>query len=230
MPNITEEELREIYLFSSLNDKQLAVIKRSSRYIRLGDGEFLFQHGDPASRFFVVREGYIKLVRLSFEGAEKVIEVIPPNKSFAEAIMFMSKQTYPVTAQAIGKVELIAFENNVFLSILENSFDTCLRMMNSMSMRLRMWLNEIDNLTLQNATFRLINYLLCQVPAGVKGEYQIKLGVPKHIIASRLSITPETLSRILKQMSKENLLSVKGKTIDIHNIDGLRMYTHCQTP
>jgi CRP-like cAMP-binding protein len=224
----TEQELREIYLFANLTEQQLEFIKQSARQVHLEDGEFLFQHGDPANRFFVVKNGYIKLMRLSFEGAEKVIEVIHPKKSFAEAIMFMSKQTYPVTAQAIGKVDLIAFENKVFLNILENSFDTCLRIMGHMSMRMRSWLDEIDNLTLQNATFRLINYLLGQIPAGTKGEFQLKLGVPKHIIASRLSITPETLSRILKQMNKENLVSVRGKTITIQNIEGLRMYTHGQ--
>lgn len=222
---ITEQELRRFYLFASLTDQQLSRIKHTMRRLQFGDGEYLFEYGQPAERFFVVLSGHVKLIRISFEGDEKVIEIISPGESFAEAIMFMSQQVYPVTAQVVGKGEILSFENKVFLSILEESFDTCRRLLCDMSMRLRRWLNEIDNLTLQNATYRLVNYLLCQVPTDHKNsDCQIKFTLPKHVIASRLSIKPETLSRILHQMTEEGLINVTGRTIHIHDINNLRMY------
>lgn len=222
---VTDQTLRSVYLFAGLTDQQLADLKGGMQGIGLQDGEYLFEYGQPANHFFVLLKGYIKLIRFSAEGAEKVFEIISPGESFAEAIMFMSKRTYPVTAQGIGTVEVLAFDNKVFLTILAASFDTCMRVMGNMSRRLRHWLNEIDQLTLQNATYRLVNYLLYQIPPEVQlGHCQIDFIVPKHVIASRLSITPETLSRILHHMTEIGLIAVKGRTIHIGDVRTLRLY------
>lgn len=221
---ITEQTIRNVYLFASLNDEQLSQLKQSMQIYQLAEGEFLFRQDDKASRFFVVLTGHIKLTRLSIEGMEKVIEFIAPKQSFAEAIMFMSRQVYPVNAQAIGNTTVISFENKVFLDILALSFDTCLRVMCDMSMRLRSWLNEIDNLTLQNATYRLIWFLQQQLPKDAQSPAKISLDIPKSTLASRLSVQPETLSRILKNLSQQGLISVEGKSIFIQDISRLRSY------
>ncbi len=222
----SEQELRQFYLLASLNDAQLALMKQHSRRIQLKDGEFLFEQSQPAERFFVVVKGRIKLTRFSMDGNEKVIEIVPPHQTFAEAIMFMPKQIYPVNAQAVGATELISFDNKVFLGILEQSFETCKRVMSDMSMRLHQWVNEIDHLTLQNATYRLVNYLLYETPKNHQpGQpYEVHFEVPKHLIASRLSIKPETLSRILHQLIEEKLITVTGRTIQVHHPEKLRRY------
>jgi len=221
---ITEQQLRKLYLFAELNDQQLAQIKQSICHIKLEDGEYLFKHGQRAERFFMVIDGHVKLLRLSADGAEKVFEIISPGQTFAEATMFMPNSAYPVTAQAINHSSLLCFENNVLMDILKESYGTCFQFMSHLSKNLYKWLNEIDNLTLQNATYRLINYLLYQVPDGHKNAYEIKIPIPKHIIASRLSMKPETLSRILRCLNEKELITVKGPTILIHNIDRLRLH------
>ncbi|EDN70762.1 Transcriptional Regulator, Crp/Fnr family [Beggiatoa sp. PS] len=230
-----DQELQKIYLFSGLNDQQFTQIKQGMRPIRLEDGEYLFKHGQRAEHFFMLKEGYIKLLRLSLEGAEKVFEVVSPGQTFAEAIMFMPNSTYLVTAQAISHSVVLSFENKVLLDILQQSPDACFRLMFQMSKRIGMWINEIDNLTLQNATYRLVNYLLYQVPDSQQNTYEINFPIPKHVIASRLSIKPETLSRILHGLNKEGLITVKGRSIRIHNIDRLRLHsvstdTFCSIP
>lgn len=223
--SIDDHVLKAFFLFASLDDIQLNRIKQTMQYRQLQEGEFLFEHGQKAERFFFLLNGHIKLIRLSLDGMEKVIEIIRPGESFAEAIMFMEKQIYPVTSQAIIPSEVVSFENKVFLNILSESFDTCKRVMCDMSMRLRTWLGEIDNLTLQNATYRLVNYLLYQVPTDSKNSCQVSFQIPKHVIASRLSIKPETLSRILQHLSKEGLITVEGKIIYIHDLDRLKLYS-----
>ncbi len=220
----SDQAMRSVYLFASLNDQQLMQLRQSMHRHQLEEGNFLFQQGEHANRFFIVLKGHIKLSRLSTEGAEKVIEFILTGQSFAEAIMFMSRQIYPVNAQAIGYTEVLSFENKVFLDILAQSFDTCLRVMCDMSMRLRGWLNEIDNLTLQNATYRLIWFLQQQLPKNPQFPAEILLDIPKNILASRLSVQPETLSRILKNLSQQGIISVEGKSIIIQNFDKLRSY------
>ncbi len=194
---ISDQELRQVYLFAGLNEHQIKRVKQNMRTIQLEEGDILFEQEQHAQRFFLLKSGYVKLLRLSLEGTEKVFEIISPEQTFAEAIMFMPNSVYPVTAQAIDCSTLLAFENQIFLDILKESSDTCFRLMFHMSRRIRKWVNEVDNLTLQNATYRLINYLLYLIPPDQTQSYQLQLPIPKQVIASRLSIKPETFSRIL---------------------------------
>lgn len=224
-PSITDQELRNLYLLAGLTDEQLAQMREYMRYLQLKEGDLLFEQEQTAERFFVVVKGHIKLIRFSLEGDEKVIEIISPGQAFAEAIMFRPRQIYPVTAQAVGMTEVLSFNNRIFLEILEHSFETCKRILCDMSMRLHIWLNEIDHLTLQNATYRLVNYLLNQVPHQHSGlECEVHFDIPKQVVASRISVKPETFSRILHQMTEQGLVTVSGRIIKIHNIDKLRLY------
>ncbi len=192
------------------------------RVLHLEEGERLFDIGQAATRYFYVCLGQIKLFRNSPDGGEKVIEIIRAGETFAEAAMFMKRCRYPVSAEAITNATALAFESKTMMDLLKGSIDTCFRMMAKMAMRLRQQLDDIDVLTLHNATFRLVSFLLQQVPQGVVESPEIQLDTPKHIIASRLSIQPETFSRTLAKLSRQGLIEVQGQSIVLQDIAGLR--------
>ena len=140
------EHLRKTYLFATLDDSQLQQVMAMSQKITLSDGETLFEGGVTADRFFLVLEGQVKLYSLSLDGNEKVIELLRPGHTFAEALMFMDQPCYPVSSTAVGEVELLAFYNLEFLALLRESVDTCFRLMGDMTMRLHHLIKEIDDL------------------------------------------------------------------------------------
>lgn len=214
--------LRRNYLFAGLNDDELKIVTDCLQEIRLDEGRTLFEHGQPADRFFMVIEGQIKLYRLSEEGDEKVIEIVRPGETFAEAVMFMSGKFFPVNANALAKTRLLAIPNAAFKELLRKSPDSCFRLMADMSQRLHKRLNEIDSLTLHNATYRLVGYLLRELPEDVLQSPEIVLTTPKHVIASQLSIKPETFSRILMRLSRDGLIVVRGNSIVLENLERLR--------
>ncbi len=214
--------LRQVYLFDSLTDQQLDLVLQSMNTIKLAQRQSLFSYQQPAQRFYFVKTGQIKLFRVSPDGDEKVVEIIQPGKTFAEAIMFMERHTYPVNAEAIEPSDLYSFDMGTFIDLLKDSRQTCFRLMASMSQRLHGLVEEINNLTLQNATYRLVNYLLDQLPEGAVEAPSIHLSTPKSVIASRLSIQPETLSRTLARLSTRGLLDVQGSDIVLHDLNGLR--------
>lgn len=214
--------LRRTYLFSALDEQQLKTVMETMQEITVEEGRILFEHGQPADRFYLLLEGQIKLYRLSEEGDEKVIEIVRPGETFAEAVTFMSGKFYPVNADALVKSRLLAFPNATFRELLRNSVDTCFRLMADMSQRLHRRLNEIDSLTLHNATYRLVSFLLSELPEGVMESQEIVLTTPKHIIASRLSIKPETFSRILTKLSRDGLIVVRGNSVVLEDLPRLR--------
>lgn len=209
---MTNDLLHKLHFFEPLNAEQLARVRESTREIRLQAGEFLFSQGDPARHFFMVLEGSLKLFLLSREGEEKVIELVSPDQFFAEAVMFMEHGRYPVNASALTESRLLAFDNHTLLQLLHESRELTLRVLAAMSRRLHALVREIDELTLHNATYRFVTYLLQQErTAGTR----VDLPLPKQIIASRLSIKPETLSRILARLREQGLVEVAGDSITL---------------
>ena len=218
--------LGDIYLFKSMSEKQLARVQENSHHFHLEEKTSIFQQGEEAHRFYFLVSGQVKLYRLSEEGDEKIIEIINSRQTFAEAVTFMDKKNYPVNAETLQKSELISFDMNTFLDIMKESTDTCLNLLGFMCTRMHKWIDEIDSLTLHNATYRLIAYLLDKVPPGVVEAPQVHLSTPKNIIASRLSIQPETFSRILSRLNKKGLIISSGQNIILNDIDGLRQLLH----
>lgn len=220
-------ELRRAYLFADMTEPHLQMLVNGMHDIHLDPGKALFRHGQPAERFYFLREGLIKLFRLSPEGDEKIIEIMRPGETFAEAVMFMGSQgRYPVNAEAINESRLYAFEQKTFLSLLRESSDATFGLLGSMSRRLHMLVNQIESLTLQNATYRLVAYLLEEIPRDVRTSPEVQLTTPKGVIASRLAIQPETLSRILAKLRQGGLIEVHGNHITIRDVQALRNLVH----
>lgn len=167
----------------------------------------------------------MKLCRVSPDGHEKVIDIVSPGQTFAEAIMFMERQTYPVTAVSLAPSEVIALHNHTFRELIGESPETALQLLADMSRRLRHLLNEINALTLQNATLRFASYLLQQLPERTRGGASVEFAAPKNVIASRLSIQPESLSRILRNLQEAGLLTVEGNSVHISDVERLRTLT-----
>ncbi len=220
-------ELRRAYLFADMSEPHLQALVDGMQEIQLNPGKALFRQGQPAERFYFLREGLIKLFRLSPEGDEKIIEIMRPGETFAEAVMFMGSQgRYPVNAEAINDSRLYAFEQKTFLGMLRESNDATFGLLGSMSRRLHMLVNQIESLTLQNATYRLVAYLLEEIPRDARSSPEVQLTTPKGVIASRLAIQPETLSRILAKLRQGGLIEVHGNHITIRDVQALRNLVH----
>ena len=217
------DELCKIGLFTALEPRQLRLVLDSTRVVRLGDGERLFGHGQPARQFFYLRTGQLKLFRSSPSGGEKIIEIVQPKEVFAQAVMFMkSDDGYPVSAEAIEPSVLFGFDSEVMRDVLRESVDTCLRLLASLSSRLRQQVDEIEKLTLHPAVSRVAGYLVEQVSSDVTLSPGVHLTAPKNVIASRLGIQPETFSRVAARLMKDGLIRVQGHDIVLLDLEGLR--------
>ena len=218
-----EDEMRSSELFAALDPCQFRLVIDSTRVVRLDGGERLFDHGQPARQFFHLRTGQLKLFRSSPSGGEKIIEILQPGETFAQAVMFMDPgDGYPVSAEAIDPSVLFGFNNEVMRAVMRESVDTCFQLLANLSRRLRQQVDEIEKLTLHPAVSRLAGYLVEQLPRGVQASSGIHLSAPKNIIASRLGIQPETFSRTAARLMQDGLIRVQGQDIVLLDVEGLR--------
>lgn len=217
--------LSHLPLFIELSAEQVAQIAESTREKRLVKGEMLFQKGDPPRGFFVIVFGQVKLAFPSSQGNEKVVNILGPRQCFGEAVMFMDRP-YPVFAESLADTLLLHISKNVVFDLLEHDPSFARRMLAGLSLRLHALVQDVESYSSRSSTQRVIGFLLqhCEPGTDCEGEKTIALPTSKQVIASRLNLTPETLSRIFHDLADAKLISVHGKKITIHDMRRLREF------
>lgn len=214
--------LRQHHLFGKLPAAAFHEVCGLAIFRRLDGGDILFHQGDVADRFYLLLEGQMKLTRVLPEGHEKLVEVIHAGQSFAEALLFSGAPNYPVSASALKGSSLVSIDGSHYRRILEEQPKICLDLLATFSIRLHQRLNEIDTLTLANASRRVVRFL-CQERESCSRD-EITLSVPKRLIASQLGIQPETFSRILHRMIDAGVIAMERRNIRILDTPSLVNY------
>ena len=221
-PKIRAQDfLSQIPLFQGLSEYELDNIAAATTQVRAGRGDILFKQGDPCHGFHHVVYGQVKLLLRSSLGDEKVVRLIGPGKSFGEALMFMGKP-YIVTSQVLEDTLLLHIAKEGLFAQLDQRPVMARKMIASLSQRLYSLMSDVEAYSLRNGTERVIGYLLKDGPQG--DHFDVKLSASKAVIASRLNLTPEHFSRILRELSEQALIEVKGRTITILDLPELMKF------
>ncbi len=208
-------EIRQHHLFKRFSGVSFERILQHSGLLSLSKNEILFECGLEASHFFLIRSGQIIFFQTSSIGNEKIVGIFESGQIFAEAIMFTEDQCYPVNARATCDTELFYFNAQEFKTQLRKSSELCFSMMSEISSRLNAQTQEIIELSIYDAQHRLVRYLLeksCK-KNNQSSRPVVILSTTKYLLASRLSITPETLSRTLARLKKQGLIKIKDDVI-----------------
>ncbi len=222
--NLESASLRQHYLFAGLDDADYETLMQRAAVVRIEKGAVLFHCGDKADFFYFIDTGQIELNIIAPTGQKKVLEVIGPDRTFAEAVAFMGGQKYPVSCEALTDATLVRIPNKGYVDLIYTNRDACMRLLSDISRHLHARVREIERLTVQNARDRLVSYLLEHIVETKDDEATIRLELPRHVIASRLSITPETLSRLLRSLVEDRVITIEDRVIFVHSLSRLRPY------
>ncbi len=213
--------VRNAALFQRLSERTLRAMLAGSSPRAVARGTTLFLQNEPADRFYLVLDGWVKLYRVTLGGVESVINVVAPGETFAEAAMFASAR-FPVTAEAATDCRLISIGRAAFTRALESDPGAVMAMLASLSMRLRFHVHQIEQLQVQSTAQRVGDFLLRFCPAG-PGNATFELPFDKSLVARRLGMKPETFSRALAKLRAIGV-ETHGATISVDDLDRLRSY------
>lgn len=218
--------LSRLPLFTELTGKEMAHLAAATREKRLQRGELLFQRGDYLKGFYVVVWGQVKLAFSSPQGNEKVVEIVGPLQSFGEAVMFLERPC-PVFAEALTDSLLLQIGSSAVFDQLAQDPSFARKLLAGMAIRLHGMIRDVESYSLRSSTQRVIGYLLQEAhaePCSTRTDHLLTLPTSKQVIASRLNLTPETLSRIFHELSEAGLITVQGKHVTLHDLDKLSRY------
>ncbi|MEJ2470309.1 MAG: Crp/Fnr family transcriptional regulator [Desulfuromonadales bacterium] len=209
--------LKNVPLFAGLAEDDLDALMNIVRIREHGRGELLFSEGEEAAGFYVVIDGKVKVYKLSPEGKERILHVIHPGGTFAEAAIF-GEGLYPAYAEPLQTSRLIFLPKEAFLDLLRSNSRIAINMIAGLAKFLRQFANQIEDLTFKDVPSRLAHYLM-DLSRGTKDT--VVLPISKSQLASNLGTVSETLSRTLRKLADDDLIAVSGKTVDILDFDRL---------
>ncbi len=215
----TKELIETSGLFSGLPENELNGIIQITIEKKFGRGESVFFEGDDGTGFYMVKEGKVKIYKMSLAGKEHILHIFGPGEPFGEVPVFHGLP-YPASAETLAKSTLLFFPREQFIRLVHETPSIALNMLAVLSMRLRRFSSQIENLSLKEVPARLAGYLLYLSEEQGNSEV-VKLEISKGQLASLLGTIPETLSRIFSKMSDEGLLQVEGRKIRLLDRPGL---------
>ncbi|WP_248885329.1 Crp/Fnr family transcriptional regulator [Acidithiobacillus acidisediminis] len=215
-----QQRLRQTPIFAAWPPPLLQELLAQSHQRVLSDGNILFTEGAKADAFYLLLSGGIHLIAAAASGDEKIIEIMQPGDLFAEAVAFLGGR-YPVTAQAQSATCVLEIPLALFVQQMEARPQLMRQMLARLSMRLHFLVKELRQLSVENAEQRVVHYLLELTPEG-QGRVQIELPAKKSAIATRLGLTPETLSRVLRKLQNKGLIRVQQRQLEIPDLQALQ--------
>jgi CRP/FNR family transcriptional regulator, dissimilatory nitrate respiration regulator len=181
-------------------------------------GEVIFRDGDTAPGVFIVASGLVRVYKLAPSGKEHVLHLAGPGMTFAE-VAVLGDFPCPAFAEALEATDCVLLPAAPFMHALQEDHRLSLQILSSMGMWVKSLVSLLEDIVLRDAAGRVAGYLL-QSQTDQEGAIALP-GLKKHV-ASHLNLTSETLSRTLRQLREERLISETAEGLVIHDVRGLQ--------
>lgn len=204
--------LKQVTIFKNVPDDTLEKLtKVSTHRVHYKKGDFIATPNSDTG-LIVIDEGQAKVYSLSSNGKEKILYIANQGSINGQDHLF-SNEKISRYMQATEDTWVCSIKHHDFQNFLENSPQVAISLLNSIGSRL---LNlEVNNSRrdLMKSKDRVFSYLLDWRKDA--GQDSFTLPIKKAEFASLLGITPETLSRQLKNLVNDGKIKMKGKKITI---------------
>lgn len=184
-------------------------------------GATLFMQGEKASAIYIVLDGWIKLYRISPNGTEAVVGVFTKGGSFGEAVA-LRHGTYPVSAEAVTDCSVIRIDAEAILHLIRESPEVAVAILTSAFTHLHALVAQLEQLKAQTGAQRLAEFLLDLSVCPV-GACSVVLPYDKTLIAGRLGMKPESLSRAFARL-RDYGVTIRQNHAAIDDVTVLRRF------
>jgi CRP/FNR family cyclic AMP-dependent transcriptional regulator len=202
-------------LFAELDDRELASIAAVAKTRRYAKDDAVFHADEIGDVFYLIREGQVKVTMISPEGKEIILSILAAGDFFGEMALF-DNEPRSATVIAIEPLEVVSIWRTDFLHILSENFSITQKVLGELSKRLRNASNRIESLATMDVYGRLARFFLDLARQSGKvldNDYVAVIRPTHQAIANMIGTSRETVSRLIHDLMKQNLLLSEGKTI-----------------
>lgn len=222
MENADRRVALQALLFRNLPEKLGLGLLDSAALKHYSRGEGIFLQGDPADFIAVVLDGWVKLFRVKPNGAEVVIGVFTRGNSFGEAPAVM-EMAFPVSAAAVTDCRLLLVRAAPLIELMSRDPAVTRAILAATLTHLHGLVHQIEQLKAQSGAQRLAEFLVSLTPVAA-GPCTLTLPYDKSLVAARLGMKPESLSRALARLRGLGV-NVPQNQVVIDDVAALRAFS-----
>ncbi len=196
------KDLREIVFFNEFSDDELTKLKAISIRKKYQKGEILFYEGDEPKYMHLLLDGVLKIYKTDFKSNQIFLHQFVGVNFIAELANFESIP-YPASSEFVTSGEVLKIEYKPFKRDFLSDGRVSFKMIKSLSNKLKIASEVMHKEIILPSEAKIAKFIV---------ENSELFGVIKNVnIASILNITPETLSRILKKMKHDKIVTFDEK-------------------
>lgn len=211
--------ITRVAVFRGLRPETVQHIIAPATAIMLRPHELIMRQDDPATAFFIVIDGWVKISRSTQCGDETVIDMMSKGDSFAEAVAF-SGARYIASAESINVARVGRIPADHLIRCIRESPDIALAMIASVSQRMHHLVQQVEQLKAQSGVQRVAEFL-ASLSLAEHGHCALALPYDKILIAGRLGLTPESLSRAFAKLRGVGV-TINASKVNVEDIVALR--------
>jgi CRP/FNR family transcriptional regulator, dissimilatory nitrate respiration regulator len=211
--------LADSWLFRMLDDQQLDQIVAHTCAMPISQNMCVVKQGDAPEGTYWIVSGQVKIVLQSKKGSEKTLEILGQSTCFGLGEMLLARP-HLAFAKTTTDSLLLHIERDAMLQAAKANFAFARELMTCVGRQFYGLVRDIESYS-QTAKQRLAGYLLRQSQREASDD--IELVANKSLIASRLSLTPETLSRLFHDLAQEGMISISGRRIRILDVEKMSL-------
>ena len=215
-------QIKDIVLFQGVSLEKIQLLAAQAKYKKFKSGEIVIGEADPIRSFYVVIYGQLKLYRSSMEGKEQTLQLLGPGDPFGLCTAFAT-ESFPASAMAIVESSVILIPGMVMEATARQEPVILFNIIQILSQRLKDSMTLIESLALKEIPGRLASFL-CHLLSKDNADRKtsVKLTISQRELSKILGATPEALSRALRKMANDGILSTEGRVITILNHKALK--------
>jgi CRP/FNR family cyclic AMP-dependent transcriptional regulator len=206
---------RKFTLFAGLDDRELESVSAVAKSRRYAKDDVIFHADESGDIFCLIKEGQVKVTMISPEGKEIILSMLGPGDFFGE-MSLVDDEPRSATVIATEPLEVLTIWRSDFLQLLNENFSMTKKVLAELSRRLRNASNRIESLATMDVYGRLARFFLDLARENGKmlENGYVAVTRPTHqSIANMIGTSRETVSRLIHDLMKQNLLLSEGKTI-----------------
>jgi CRP/FNR family transcriptional regulator len=209
------KQIKDIGLFQGVSSEKIKELAAQAIYKKFKPGDMVIGESDPIRSFYVVISGQLKLYRSSVDGKEQTLQLLGPGDPFGLCTAFAT-DSFPASAMAIEESAVLLIPGTVMESVARQEPALLFNIIQILSQRLKNFMELIESLALKEIPERLASFLRHSLPRDSSGiKSAVELTISQRELAKILGATPEALSRALRKMANEGIISTSGRIITI---------------
>ena len=204
-------QLKRAALFAALDEEELDALARIARSRAFAEGAVIFRKGDEASGLYVVIRGRVKISSGSRDGREVVLNLLGPGEVFGE-IALLDGGERTAEAAACEPVRVLVFDRAPLIALLEASPALMLRMLVTLTTRLRWVSDRLEDAVFLSLPARLAKRLLflgAHFGVDVASGRRLTVSLPQRELASHMNVARETVNRLLQEWRDGGLIDIQ---------------------